>query len=202
MFYCKYCSNTLEIIKNNNISKEETVNVINTVSDLVLIVIEDIEAKKNRYINTDIKYSINWNKSEIDTIKKEVSLPENITIKEFMVLISNKYDEIIKTQKSTSLFYLSCTNCGTNFYLEPGIILDSTNYEKVDINIEYDNKIKCQDHLLPRTKDFICPNKKCINNTNSNDESVLIEKEAVFFRLTKEYNIKYICCQCYVQWGT
>ena len=63
-----------------------------------------------------------------------------------------------------------------------------------------ETKIKCHDPTLPRTKDFICPNSSCVNNTDSIE--ILKNKEAVFYRNQTEYNLKYICCQCYTQWGT
>ena len=60
----------------------------------------------------------------------------------------------------------------------------------VVISNDDDVKHRINDPTLPRTKDFICPNSKCISNTKKTDKEVLINKEAVFYRPTKEYNIK------------
>ena len=45
---------------------------------------------------------------------------------------------------------------------------------------------RLNDFTLPRTKDFICPNKNCISHKNN------LDKEAVFYRPYKNsYKIKY-----------
>ena len=105
-------------------------------------------------------------------------------------------------QKNISQFYLACTNCATTYFLEPGTVIDSINFEKSAIINDEDVKIRISDPTLARTKDYICPNSKCVTNTKKSDKNILLEKEAVFYRSGKEFNIKYICCQCNTQWGT
>lgn len=205
MFYCKYCSDTLEIIKNTNLSNEENTKQVETPDELVEIFFSNLESKKNKYINSDIQYSIMWAESEIDKLDLKSILKtydEQIQQEELKTELLSMYRKIVKFQKSVSNFYLSCTNCSTTYFLEPGTIIDSINYEKSAIIINDDAKIRCQDPTLLRTKDYICPNSKCITNTKSSDGEVMINKEAVFYRAGKEYNIKYICCQCNAQWGT
>ena len=46
MFYCKYCSDTLEIIKNTNLSNEENMKQIESPDELVEIYFNDLESKK------------------------------------------------------------------------------------------------------------------------------------------------------------
>ena len=56
---------------------------------------------------------------------------------------------------------------------------------------------KLNDHTLPRTKDYICPNKKC--SASKNDSA----KEAIFYRPYKNsYNLKYVCGLCKSSWLT
>jgi hypothetical protein len=205
MFYCKYCSDTLEIIKNQNLSNEENMKQIEDVDELVNIYLSDLESKKNKYVNSDVQFIISWSESEINNIdfKKIIKSNDlNISPDDLKTELIDKYRKIVKFQKSISVFYLSCTNCATTYFLEPGTIIDSINFERSEIVNDDDVKIRIEDPTLARTKDFICPNSKCISNTNSKDENVLINKEAVFYRSGKEYNIKYICCQCTTQWGT
>ena len=48
-------------------------------------------------------------------------------------------------------------------------------------------QLRANDNTLPRTKDFICPNKKC-DSKNVNDKS----REAIFYRPdSNKYNLKY-----------
>jgi hypothetical protein len=206
MFYCKYCSDTLEIIKNTNLSSEENIKPIGSPDELVEIFFSNLESKKNKFINSDTQYSIMWAESELNSIDLKSILKTNdidsITPEELLTDLSKMYKQIVKFQKSISQFYLSCTNCSTTYYLEPGTMIDSINFEKSALVNDDDIKQRINDPTLPRTKDFICPNTKCVTNTSPNDPKILIEKEAVFYRLGKEYNIKYICCQCNIQWGT
>lgn len=206
MFYCKYCSDTLEIIKNTNLANEAATKQIESVDELVEIFFNDLESKKNKFINSDTQFSIMWAESEIDKLDLKQLLKTygvtGLTSEELKAQLSNMYRQIVKFQKSVSNFYLSCTNCSTTYFLEPGTMIDSINFEKSAGTNDDDAKIRANDPTLPRTKDFICPNSKCVTNVKSNDESTLVNKEAVFYRLGKEYNIKYICCQCNTQWGT
>jgi len=206
MFYCKYCSDTLEIIKNTNLANESAIKQIESVEELVEIFLSDLESKKNKFINSDTQYSIIWAESEIDKLDlKQIIKSNGITgmgPEELKTLLSNMYRQIVKFQKSISNFYLSCTNCSTTYFLEPGTVIDSINFEKSAASNDDDSKIRANDPTLPRTKDFICPNSKCVTNIKSDDINMLTSKEAVFYRSGKEYNIKYICCQCNTQWGT
>lgn len=206
MFYCKYCSDTLEIIKNTNIANEDNMKAIESADELVEIFFSNSESKKNKYINSDSQYSIMWAESEIDSLNfKDILKTYDVSTmnsEELKTSLSNMYRQIVKFQKSISQFYLSCTNCATTYYLEPGTVIDSINFEKSAVSNDDDVRIRINDPTLPRTKDYICPNSKCVTNTKSNDTNVLTEKEAVFYRSGKEYNIKYICCQCNTQWGT
>ena len=205
MFYCKYCSDTLEIVKNPNLASENLTTQIETPNELVKIFFSDLDAKKNKYVNSDTQYSIMWAESEINNLDFNLivkSHENEISIEDLKNKIINMYRQIVKFQKNTSVFYLSCTNCTTTYFLEPGTMIDSINYEKSSIINDDDVKVRSADPTLLRTKDYICPNLKCVTNTKSSDENVLINKEAVFYRSGKEYNIKYICCQCNTQWGT
>jgi len=205
MFYCKKCSDTVEIIKNTNLSIEDKIIEILNIDEFIDIFTADLEAKKNKYINSDVQYSINWSESDLDKIdiKKLGKIINNdMNSEEIKIELVNMYQRIVKSQKNISTFYLSCTNCATTYFLEPGIIIDSINFEKNAVINNDDSAIRIKDQTLLRTKDFICPNQKCINNTKKTDQPVLIDKEAVFYRQGKEYNIKYICCQCNTQWGT
>jgi hypothetical protein len=206
MFYCKYCSDSLEIIKNTNISNEDKTKQIENPENLFQIYLEDIESKKNRYINSDFQYTIMWPENDIENLNFKELIKNNnlnnISEEDLKNILINKYREFVKSQKNISTFYLSCTNCSTTYFLEPETIIDSINFEKSAIINDDDIKARISDPTLLRTKDYICPNSKCQTNLKKSDKNMLLEKEAVFYRSGKEYNIKYICCLCNTQWGT
>ena len=206
MFYCKYCADSLEITKNANLEIEDRKKSVDNVEHLFEIYLEDIEYKKNKLINSDFQYSILWSEEEINNLNLSKLIKENklekITEEELKNNLIVMYRQIIKSQKNISQFYLECTNCATTYFLEPGTVIDSINFEKSAIINDEDVKIRTSDPTLARTKDYICPNSKCVTNTKKSDKNILLEKEAVFYRSGKEFNIKYICCQCNTQWGT
>ena len=206
MFYCKYCADSLEITKNANLETEDRKKSINSPKELFDIYLEDSEYKKNKFINSDYQYSIIWSEDQINDLNLSELITEynlnKITVDELKTNLIALYRQIIKMQKNISQFYLACTNCATTYFLEPGTVIDSINYEKSAIINDEDVKIRTSDPTLARTKDYICPNSKCVTNTKKSDKNILLEKEAVFYRSGKEYNIKYICCQCNTQWGT
>ena len=59
-----------------------------------------------------------------------------------------------------------------------------------------DNKLISMDPTLPRTKDYSCKNVNCVTHKNIKD------KEAVFLRIPKTYNLSYICTKCYYSWNS
>ena len=62
---------------------------------------------------------------------------------------------------------------------------------------EIDIDLIISDQTLPRTKDYICQNKKCKTHNSSN----YFEKEAVFYRPNPDkYITKYACCVCKESW--
>jgi len=205
MFYCKNCSDSLDITKNTALAQQENIKILNKPEELIKIVLQEIDPKKKKTIN-DYQLSINFSesllKSHIETLEDINFTNLETSFGEFKNLILIKFKEIIKQQKNTVQFFFSCTNCATTYVLEPGLVLYSINLDKSELNIEEDPAIKCTDPTLPRTKDFMCPNNKCINNTKKTATEVLTNKEAVFYRNNKTYNLKYICCQCNTQWGT
>lgn len=205
MFYCKNCLHTLEIIKNTNLASENNIVQIESAEELVDIFFNDLESKKNSYINSDYQHSIIWPESELDKLDYKHIIKTygySGSEEELKKKLSAMFKQIVKFQKSISNFFFSCTNCATTYYLEPGAIIESINYERSEAISMDDAQVRVDDPTLMRTKDYICPNTKCVTNTKTSDKNVMMEKEAVFYRSGKEYNIKYICCKCNTQWGT
>jgi hypothetical protein len=183
---------------------EQNIKVLNKPDDVVKQVLLELEPKKKKYINSDIQFSVNFSelilKNYISSFDKKLLEKYNITFDKFKTLVLNKFQEIIKQQREVTNFIRQCSNCGSSFFLEPETVIYSINYERSYLFQDDETRIKCNDPTLPRTKDFICPNEKCITNTES--IKILQNKEAVFYRNQYEYNLKYICCDCFTQWGT
>ena len=83
------------------------------------------------------------------------------------------------------------------YVLQPGTNLFSINFDTKSKTVYGDDVVlKCLNPILPRTRDYICPNSDCNSNTQTDSN-----KEAVFYRNNKDYNLKYICCLCHTQWS-
>lgn len=108
------------------------------------------------------------------------------------------YDKILKNKETKSKFILNCTNCGTINQLKPETYIYSLNLKKQQI-IYNDEliELKINDPTLPRTKDYICPNKKCNTNKKEFDQT---KKEAVIYRANDLYYTKYACTECKSSW--
>ena len=111
--------------------------------------------------------------------------------------IINFYTKLQKNH--ISKYILKCTSCGENYRLEPETIIYSLNLKKQNLSFNDDYiDLKLYDPTLPRTKDYICVNEKCETNSKGFD---LSNKEAVFFRANKSYNLKYACLNCKTCWA-
>lgn len=179
MFFCQNCNNSLDIAKNMNVKKVDK-TIINTPEEFIKL---DDSIIKDYYLN--------FNENNLKLYLKK----ENINSDKINNILK-KFNKILINQKDLSQFYLKCINCNTSNVLQSGTILYSINFlatNTIDITND-DIMIKCHDPILPRTNDYICHNSKCKTHKDINN------KEAVFFRNDKDFNLTYICCICYNQW--
>ena len=96
-------------------------------------------------------------------------------------------------------YIIKCTSCGEKYILHPETIIYSFNYGNQQLSFNDDNiDLKLYDQTLPRTKDYICPNSSCETNVKKFNNS---NKEAVFYRASKSYYIKYACLNCKTSWN-
>ena len=65
--------------------------------------------------------------------------------------------------------------------------VDSKNEDKI--------KLYSKSSIFPRTRDYICPNKSC----KAHDKNYT-DREAIFFRKNKSYELEYLCCICNTIW--
>ena len=90
---------------------------------------------------------------------------------------------------------LSCSNCNFVKFIPQGTILLEDRYtkSKKKDNV-YNSSLRTKDKTLPRTKDFVCPNKSCKSHKD------LLNKEAVFYREKDKMNLTWMCCTCETYW--
>jgi hypothetical protein len=139
--------------------------------------------KSEKTDNIDIPLNLTF---DLNTLNQQL-LKHNLK-QETNNLIVEKFNNIKKNTKPNT-FCLKCTQCNETFILPAGI-LSTTKLKKNNTMIGIENVDEIvTDYTLPRTKDFICPNKDC-----SKDD---LKKEAIIYRPNPlEFVTQYICSSC------
>ena len=179
VFFCPKCMYSLGINKstNNNDYEDDRIDVA-SVNDAIKLFEKDIVFSEHK-----------------------ATFPKTDLIK------NKKYSKLSVKQKGqlnqifTSIVYeadLNCKNCGYKKQINETIKLYEFNiHDKINtIRSLEDNKLISMDPTLPRTRDYSCKNVNCVTHKN------IKEKEAVFLRIPKTYNLSYICTKCYYSWNS
>jgi len=178
MYFCPKCNYIFDIAKSYNISNNDNKIVLKKSSDAIKI------------FETD-KHLTNY-KAEftVDELEK------NPKFKKMSETDKESFKILFKTNNITHAQF-KCNNCNYTREITESILLFqyivSDNIDKIK-SLE-ENKLICNNPILPRTHDYICKNIMCLSNTNNK-----IKKEAVFHRDKNTYKINYICCICNHNW--
>lgn len=187
MKFCKHCNYVLNISKTPIQNDDKVIYTIETM-DQYLNYIKNVSEEINQEVELKIDY---------DTLKNKLMVKYRKNVKKVDEILAN-YQSIKNKNVENNSIYFICNNCNSSFEIEPGTIILSTNLDVSNQTIQdYDFKFKVQDPTLPRTKDFICPNKEC----KSNDKKEYgVEREAIIFRESKSFITRYVCTMCLSDW--
>lgn len=174
MYFCPKCNFSLDIIK--NVNNPFITEIENPDEFLDLIESNNMEGIiKINFLKKDLLSNKNYKSLKKDKAESILKLYENFQL-----------------DTSKNSFFI-CNNCNYHSMLSPGTIIFKTtvNEDQVDDTSLIKNRIN--DNTLPRTKDFICPNKCKVSNK---------DKEAIFYRpFHNSYVLNYICCNCNATWS-
>ena len=179
VFFCPDCLYSLGISKSTSLDNyEDERTVIESVGDALKIL------SNNENI---LDYKANFSKNDILKNKKYQKLDMNEKTKLNQLFMS----KILEAD-------LSCSNCGYKKQVNETIKLYEFNIHDKTNNIKNleDNKLLTLDPTLPRTRDFTCKNINCITHKSKEP------KEAIFMKVSKSYNLTYICTTCYYSWNS
>ena len=167
--YCPKCNFILDISKNIKLKKEnDKIKIIKLLLNSNINITTEVTLK-------DIKDTSNY--KELSPILQE------LVIKNY-----NDYTNL-------NIFgFFNCLNCGYFKNITNGTILIDNSKIKVDKSKLY-YSLQSTNNILPHTKDYICPNKKC--KANKID---YLDREAVFYREQNSYKLHYLCCICNHDW--
>ena len=205
MFYCPNCNNTYDIARtsassqaggklnfdftsseSNNQDMVGGVNVVNLINKILkneAIVPEDL---KDLNIN-DVTKSIDYKKLKQDEKEKIYNKIQDLFPKEKKKLSGTKPAE----DTDDNLAFFVCSNCGYSVKIDDGTRIFSRTSN--DISQSYttgDYSDMLYSNILPRTRKYTCPNKKCESHKDPT------KRQAVFFRKNNSYELVYICSAC------
>lgn len=199
--FCPNCNNILDITKstgqvggakdeqNDQTSDSESSTEHQTSKSLVQKLLQNYKIDSETVSSMDLDDIVKSDEyKKLDVDQKEYVFNKIQDLKPS----TEKKESFEKTvTKTTDKAYFICNSCGYLKPIEEGALIFSRvssdivqNYAGSEVN---DMKFSS---ILPRTRKYICPNKKCESH---NDDS---KREAVFFRLNNTYRIKYICLAC------
>ena len=167
--FCTNCNNILDIVKKIDIIK------INNIIELIeKLLISSINLDSNISYDTLIKSEEfkKLNDSNQELVKKNYNLYKNLN----------------------NIGFYKCFNCGYFKQITNGTSIINNTKSNV-YNSDIILKLQSNNSILPRTRDYICPNSEC----KANDPKFK-EREAVFYRNKNSYNLKYLCTVCTTEW--
>lgn len=144
---------------------------------------DDIKGLNIDHITTSIDYK----KLKQEDKEKIYNKLQDVFPKEKKKIIENKPTE----SSDENLAFFVCSNCGYSIKIEDGTRIFTRT--SADISQSYttgDYSDMLYSNILPKTRKYICPNKKCESHTNP------AKRQAIFFRKNNSYEVVYICSAC------
>jgi hypothetical protein len=191
MFYCPKCLNIYNITKSIKIKEDLTQKGgDNKIDDIIQKLLENENLDDHKFTENDLE---NLEKSQN---YKKLSAKQKDYIYNF---INDKVEK--KTPKNPDTYnknmYFICKNCGNYEIIKDGTIIASKeNSKNVVSESNFNAKEYLQMSILPRTRQYDCPNDKCESHKNAS------KKSAAFMRLPNSYKMRYICESCETAWMT
>jgi hypothetical protein len=193
MYFCPKCNNSYDIARttiDNQAGGKGSINysdLVDKILDDDIISTEDVkDIKFNIFLKSSEYKKLSSKKKELIFNKIQDKLPD-----EKKILMQNKTDEF----NESNLAFFVCNNCMYNKQIPHKTLIFSKTSENLTQRYNtYNTKNKIHSDILPLTRKYICPNKKCESHTNFE------KKEAVLFRLRNSFIVKYICKTCNEMW--
>jgi len=183
MYTCQVCNYSLTISKITTTNQSNMISISDP-NDYIKMFIgrkKKIDSSSSKQVDIPMELTFDLNSLNTQMTKSGLK-PEMVST------ITNNFN-LVKKNMRPNTFCLKCSQCNEIFILPPGK-LSTIKLKKISSINNVDNVDEIiTDYTLPRTKDFICPNKDC-----KIDE---INKEAVIYRPNpEEYITRYICTNC------
>jgi hypothetical protein len=189
MFYCPKCLNVYSISK----SIKQIGGASYNLEDIIKKILSD-DIEEGEYDTFDNK--ILDELKDYGVFKKLSASQKDIVYNFIDERIENK--TISKAApKIKQKMYFVCTSCGNNEEIEKNtrITVRSSDDYTPETNTTQDIEEYLHMDILPRTRQYDCPNEKCESHTEPE------KKSALFMRIKNTYKMKYICESCKTSWN-
>jgi len=188
--YCTVCSSLLDITKTvvkRNINFDQQPDTVTDEND------DKIQQMIDQIIRGDqVKSMQNF---KIDQIMNHIGYLQLDKTKK--ALVTGKLELLANTADDISSMYYDCKTCKNYYAIENNTLVAS----KIGATTQtvYINKDKFKNYIynraLPITRNYICPNNKCIGNTEP------AKHEAVMYRVDiNSMAMMYTCIACQEVW--
>ncbi len=184
MFYCPKCMNIYNITK--NIKTKEQLGGNNKLETIIEKILNNENLDDIKITQDDLD---DLNKSS--TYKKLQNKQKDYV---FNYLNEHVNKKIINNNKTAQNMYFICKNCGNNELIKEGTLIASKVSSNNNSETNFNPKEYLQMKILPRTRQYDCPNEKCISHKQ------IDKKSAVFMRIPDSYKVRYICEACEFAW--
>jgi len=189
MFFCPNCRNSYDITRTMPDAQTGGVD-FNTVVDKILngdVSKEDVvKLDLNLLLKSSAYKKLSTKKKELVFNKIQDLLPEDKKI-----LIQNTPTEENEGNKA----YFICRNCLYSRPINDGTLIYSKTSSKIMQSYDaHDESNRIYSEILPLTRKYVCPNKKCPSHTDFQ------KRIAAMYRLHNTFNLKYVCKACGTSW--
>ncbi len=203
--FCPKCQTIFDITHSLS-EKTQQDGGVNNIEKMITMILNNDKISQNdinkMITNTSItQITEHPSYEELDPSKKnivynriQIYIPQTPNIK----IGGNKTKPLIYKQSrgeqleisDKNIAYYRCTYCNYTEYIKPGTLIYSKSSEYEIGQTSFDTTNMKYNPIIPYTRNYICPNKKCISHKNPK------KKEAKFFRIGEKYNTIYICMAC------
>jgi hypothetical protein len=187
--FCSVCDSLLNISisDNPNSAKNKDSDNLKEKSPINMNDIIDKLFNDEKYDFSDVNLETISSSDEYMQLSKDKKTKLNKKIEQ---LQSARYD-------NSSNVFMHCRLCSESYKMKPITLISSKINERMQSSSYYNSdryKNNIYNRILPRTKNYVCPNDKCPGIKNEKLH------EAVFDRIGDSMKVMYTCVGCQEYW--
>ena len=182
--YCPNCDHVLDISRSIKMQNVDVKPSLENFDNILKKIDNDEHLSKSEILSVDVK--------ELLKSEQYKQYQKKGKVKKQLIDV---VDELQSSDENVGA-YLVCSNCMYSEPIKQGLLIYTKNPEKEAAYHESENINVYRNYsfqkTIPRTRNFVCPNKDCLSHMKSGGEPT----EACFFRKPNSYEIVMVCTLC------